>query len=153
MTPDAEPKPQINIRPMTEDDLTAVLEIDHKITGDDRAMTYASRPIGYVGGELAISMVAEVDGQVAGFIFGRLTDSPYGRADTASLELIGVDPAYRRQGIGTRLVQAFTEHCREEGARSVRLIVSWHDWWYLSFLRSLGFVRGEMAEFIKPIEE
>lgn len=153
MAQDIKPEPQISIRQVTEDDLPTILEIDHRITGSERAMTYASRPLGYVGGELSISMIAEIDGQIAGFLFGRLIDSPYGHADTASLEVIGVDPAYRRRGIGTRLVLAFTEHCQQEGAKSVRIVVSWHDWWYLSFLRSLGFVRGEMAEFIKSIEE
>lgn len=143
---------QVDIRAMTEDDIDAVMAIDRKITGINRATTYRAIPRSYVGGELDVSVVAEAGGQVIGFLFGRITDSPYGLADTAWLELIGVDPSCQRQGIGTRLAQAFTEHCRDKGVTSLHIMVSWHDWWLLSFLRSLGFTRGEMAEFIKPIE-
>ncbi len=148
----AEQRPQVDIREMTEEDIEGVLAIDRKITGSNRAMTYATLPSSYVGGALDVSVVAEAGGQIVGFWFGRITDSPRGRADTALLELIGVDLGYQHQGIGTRLAQAFMEQCRRKRVRSVRTIVSWHDWWLLSFVRSLGFIRGEMAEFVKPIE-
>ena len=148
----AEQRPQVDIREMTEEDIEGVLAIDRKITGSNRAMTYATIPSSYVGGELDVSVVAEAGGQIVGFLFGRITDSPRGLADVALVELIGVDPGYQRQGIGTSLVQAFMEHCRHKGARSVHAMVSWHDWWLLSFLGSLGFTRGAMAEFVKPIE-
>lgn len=148
----AEQSTGVSIREMTEEDIEGVLAIDRRITGTNRAMTYSSTPTSYVGGELDVSVVAEAGGEIIGFLFGRITDSSYGQADAASLELIGVDPEYRRQDIGSRLVQCFTEHCQQKGVRSVHVMVSWHDWWLLSFLRSLGFARGEMAEFIKPIE-
>ena len=148
----AEQKPGVDIREMTEDDIEGVLAIDRKITGSSRATTYASMPTSYVGGELDVSVVAESGGEIVGFLFGRITDSPYGQADAASLELMGVDPAYQRQSVGSGLVQAFMEGCRRKDVRSVHIMVSWHDWWLLSFLRSLGFARGEMAEFVKRIE-
>jgi len=148
----AEPRSGVNIREMTEEDIESVLAIDRKITGSSRATTYASTPSSYVGGELDVSVVAVASGEIVGFLFGRITDSPYGQADTASLELIGVDPEYQRQSIGSGLVRCFSEHCQQKGVRSVHVMVSWHDWWLLSFLRSMGFARGEMAEFVKPIE-
>ena len=144
---------EVNIRVMTDDDIEGVLSIDRKITGSDRAVTYATIPGSYVGGELDISVVAEADGEIVGFLLGRITDSPYGHADAAWLEVIGVDPSFQRRGLGTRLVQGFTERCRQRRVRSVHILVSWHDWRLLSFLRSLRFARGEMAEFIMPIEE
>ncbi len=145
--------PQVNIRRMTEEDIEGVLAIDRKIVGSSRATTYTTAPSSYVGGELDVSVVAEAGGQIVGFLLGRITHSPYGLADAASLEMIGVDPEYRRRGIGTGLARAFNEHCKQKGVRSVRAMVSWHDWWLLSFLRSLGFSRGEMAEFTKSIED
>ncbi len=145
-------KPQVNIREMTEEDIDGVLNIDRKIMGNNRAVSYTTTPGSYVGGELDISVVAETGGQIIGFLSGRITDSPKGPADTALMELIGVDPDYQRLGIGSRLMEAFMEHCQQKGVRSVRTLVSWYDWWLLSFLRSQGFSRGEMAEFIKPIE-
>ncbi len=145
-------RPEVVIRQIKEEDIEGVLAIDRKITGDDRALTYAPAPDSYVGGELQMSVVAEAEGQIVGFLLGRITDSPFGQADTALLLLLGVDPEYRRQGIGTRLVQVFTERCQQKEVRSMHVMVSWYDWWLLAFLRSLEFARGEMAEFIKTIE-
>ena len=148
----AEQKPQVIIRQITEDDIEGVLAIDRGITGGDRALTYASAPNSYVGGELGVSVVAEADGRVVGFLLGQITDSPFGRSDTALLLLMGVDPGYRRRSIGSRLVQAFEECCRQKGVRSVHVMVSWQDWWLLSFIKSQGFSLGEIAEFMKTLE-
>ena len=148
----AEQKPQIIIRQITEDDIEGVLAIDRGITGGDRALTYASAPNSYVGGELGVSVVAEADGKVVGFLLGQITDSPFGRSDTALLLLMGVDPGYRRRSIGSRLVQAFEGCCRQKGVRSVHVMVSWQDWWLLSFIKSQGFSLGEIAEFMKTLE-
>jgi ribosomal protein S18 acetylase RimI-like enzyme len=145
---------EITIRPMTEDDIEAVLAIDRQIAGPDRATTYDTLPSSYVGGELDLSVVAEAKGKVVGFLLGRVQHSPYEEATAFLLELIGVDPTYRRHGIGRRMVEAFEAQCRHKGGGcAIRAVVSWHDWWMLSFLRSQGFVRGDMAEFVKRIEE
>ncbi len=144
---------QANIREIREEDIDGVLALDRKIAGSDRAMTYDTTPSSYVGGELNVSVVAEAGSEIVGFLLGRKTSSPYELGDIALLQLIGVDPACRRQGIGAKLVQAFTERCRQKGLRSIHIMVSWHDWWLLSFLKSQGFVHGEIAEFIKPIED
>jgi ribosomal protein S18 acetylase RimI-like enzyme len=148
----AEQNPQFVIRQITEDDIEGVLAIDRGITGNDRALTYASAPNSYVGGELGVSMVAEAEGKVVGFLLGQITDSPFGRSDTAMLLLMGVDPGFRRRSIGSRLVQAFEERCRQKSVHSVHVMVSWQDWWMLSFIKSLGFTLGEIAEFMKTVE-
>jgi len=142
---------QAEIREMMQEDIDAVLEIDRKIAGSDRAMTYDTPPSSYVGGQLDVSVVAEVGGQVVGFLLGWVTAPPHGVGDTAWVQSIGVDPEQRRQGIASRLLEAFAQRCRDKGAQSVHMMVSWHDWWMLSFLTSQGFSRGEMAEFIKPL--
>ncbi len=144
---------QVNIREIREEDIDGVLALDRKIAGRDRARTYDTTPSSYVGGELDVSVVAEAGGEIVGFLLGRITPSPHELGDMSLLQLIGVDPACRRQGIGAKLVQAFTERCRQKGLRSIHIMVSWHDWWLLSFLKSQGFVHGEIAEFIKPIED
>ena len=80
-------------------------EIDRKVTGSNRALTYTTVPDSFVGGKLELSVVAEAGGQIVGFLLGSITESPYGSADSALMRLIGVDPAYQRRGIGTALVQ------------------------------------------------
>jgi len=136
---------------MTEDDIEGVLEIDRKITGPDRATTYTMIPTNYVGGELDISVVAEVNDEIVGFLLGRITKSPYETGNSYLIELIGVNPKYRRKSVGKSLVKYFEEVCREKGSSNIRILVNWQDWWILSFLSSLNFTRGEMTEFVKPI--
>ncbi len=152
MTTAPEQKPPVSVRQITEEDIESVLAIDRAITGSNRAMTYTTIPGSFVEADLEISVVAEAGGQVIGFALGRITESPYGFADIALLQLIGIDSEYQRRGIGTMLVQGFVERCRQKGVKSVHSFVSSHDWWLLSFLRSLGFASGEIAEFIKTIE-
>ncbi|MDO8687061.1 MAG: N-acetyltransferase [Dehalococcoidales bacterium] len=151
MSSSAEQKVTVNIREMKEEDIEGVLAIDRNITGSDRVLTYATDAESEMGGELGVSMVAEAGGEIVGFLLGQITDSFYRVGDTAWVRLIGVDSRYQRQGIGDRLLQGFTERCRQKGAESVHIMVRWHDWTLLSVLRSLGFDRGERTEFIKPI--
>ena len=149
MEDDSKNNLKIIVRKMEEEDIESVLEIDLKIAGSDRAKTYSRTPTNYVGGELDISVVAEVEGKIVGFLLGQITSAPYDIGDSYLLELIGVDPEFRRRGLGRRLVNAFEKACQEKGASSIRVLASWHDWWMLSFLRDLEFSRGEITEFIK----
>lgn len=152
MASESEQVPRLNIRKMTAEDIGGVLAIDQKIVGSNRAITYTTVPGSFIGGELDLSVVTEACGRIVGFLLGRMTGSPYSPGNAASLEMIGVDPEYQRRGIGTGLVDLFIQLCKQKEVKSVRTIVSWHDWWLLSFLRSLGFARGEMAEFTRSIE-
>lgn len=152
MGDDSKRELKINVKKMEEEDIESVLEIDRKIVGPERATTYSMIPTNYVGGELDISVVAEVEGEIIGFLLGRVTDSHYGQGESFLLELIGVDPEYKRRGVGRSLMKAFEKAGRERGASTIRVLVSWHDWWLLSFLRSLEFSQGEMAEFVKSLQ-
>ena len=94
----------VTIRRMREEDIEGVLAIDRKIVGKERATTYDTMPRNYVGGELDVSVVAEVKGEIVGFLLGRMTESSFEAGNCFLLDLIGVDPDYRRQGIGRRMV-------------------------------------------------
>jgi ribosomal protein S18 acetylase RimI-like enzyme len=146
------PDQKVNVREMREEDLEGILAVDKKVIGDKRALSFNAPPFSFVGGEIDMSVVAELRGQVVGFLLGHKADSTFGAADTAWIKLIGIDPKYQRQGIGSELLEAFLKRCRLKGIDSMRIMVSWQDWWLLSFLRSTGFRRGDMAEFIKDFE-
>ncbi len=145
-------RPKVQIRQLSEQDIEGVLSIDRRISGKGRAVTYTSAPESYVGGDMDVSVVAEAGGEIVGFLLGRITESPLGTPDRALLQLIGIDPEFQRQGIGSRLVNAFAQSCRQKGVRSLHIMVSWHDWWLLSFLSALGFTHGQMTEFVKSID-
>jgi N-acetylglutamate synthase-like GNAT family acetyltransferase len=137
---------KINIREATEEDIDAMLVVDKKIVGKERAITYRDPISFYLGGELGMSFVAEADGKIVGFALGRLRDP-----NTGWLQAIAIDPEYHHKGIGTKLVEAVVARCRSKGAKTVHTVVSWRDWWMLSFLNSLGFSRGEMVDLQRTL--
>ncbi len=59
----------VRIRQMEETDIDATLEIDRIISRSERAFTYDNLVNSIIGGEMACSFVAEVGGQVVGFVF------------------------------------------------------------------------------------
>lgn len=81
----------------------------------------------------ALSLVAVKDGQVVGHIlFSPVTVSSAPKTlKAAGLGPLGVLPAYQRQGIGTLLVEAGIEKCREGGYGCV--VVLGHAHFYSRF--------------------
>ena len=91
----------------------------------------AARPDAYyqelLDSPLCRLLVAEVDGQVVGFVSFRLDYSPelpnclpYTYVKVSDLE---VTPAFRRRGLGRRLMQAAEDWARKKGAVSLVLNV------------------------------
>lgn len=61
--------------------------------------------------------IAWLNAQPAGFALARVV------ADEAELLLIGIAPAFRRQGVGTALMQSIVADARERGATTLHLEV------------------------------
>ncbi len=93
---------RIPIRSMTRDDLAAILRIDRRITGRDRT-AYFKRKLAEAMEEsgVRVSLVAEIDGQVAGFIMARVEFGEFGRLEPeAVMDTIGVDATRGHKGVG-----------------------------------------------------
>lgn len=100
--------------------------------------------------EAALSLVADVDGRVAGFAMGEM----YG-AD-AYLHELDVDPAFQRQGIGAALVSGFVEAARAKRALAVYLSTFRDPPWNAPFYRRMGFrdlLRGDYLPWMVGIEQ
>ena len=97
-----------------------------------------------------MSVVAEAEGKIVGFLLGQRAGSQ--GEEIAHAQIMGVDPSYLHSGIGTRLMQAFIEGCKQQGMVSIHAKVCIHDWWMLSFLRSMDFTHGEMVELVKELD-
>lgn len=96
------------------------------------------------GGVLALSMVADLDGQVVGHI--SVSELKIVTADqtTDALALapMSILPEHQRQGIGSRLIQAALDRCRDDGHRIV--VVLGHPSYYSRF--------GFSAELARPLD-
>jgi GNAT superfamily N-acetyltransferase len=142
---------EVTVRPMEMDDIGQVMEIDRKAAGGRRALTYQNQVNAYLGGELGLSYVAEEGGKVVGFIFGRLLERRYGPYEGAWVEILGVEPDRKRQGVGRKLFEAFIAGCREKGVREVHAVASKNDQEVKPFLENIGFREGDLVHLHKSL--
>ena len=142
---------KVVIRPMEPEDIDAVLTIDRKISGVRRAITYADLITGDLGGVIDISFVAEINGQVAGFILARLAYVGEPVTEVGLVQILGVNPDYQRQGIATKLVNAMLERCKSKGIKAVRVTVNERDSQLRGFFQRMGFRRGQLIDYSKTL--
>ncbi len=143
-------EPKLRIRPMEYEDIDSILAIDRKITGVRRAVTYTELITGDLGGVLDLNLVAEVDGTVQGFILARraYVGEP---TEVGLIQMLGVDPDHQRQGIATKMVNAFLDTCREKNLSAVRILINERDSQLVGLFKHLGFRRGEFIDYTKGL--
>ena len=142
---------QLRVRSMEHEDIEAVLAIDRKITGVRRAITYTDLITGDLGGVLNLSLVAEVDGHVAGFILARRAFVGEPVAEVGLIQILGVDPDYQRQGIATNMVNTLLDNCQTKKLSAVRIMVNERDSQLQGLFGHLGFRRGELIDYTKTL--
>ncbi|MFP4088133.1 MAG: GNAT family N-acetyltransferase [Desulfobacteraceae bacterium] len=120
----------VTIRLMEAGDFDAVVEIDGKILKTSRPEYYEQKfeKLFQSKDYLPVSLVAEADGKVVGFVMGELYLGEYGIfQEEATLDTIGVDPDYRHQGVGEQLINEFVAHLRDVGVQKINTLVAWND--------------------------
>jgi len=135
--------PEVNIRPLTVQDLDAIVEIDRKVLGTSRP-EYWKLKLELPNTRYPLScLVAEHRGSVIGFIVGEVSGWEFGVPDTIGwISTIGVDPAYQNRGVARALSQTFILNLKKIGVSVVYTLVNWNDWDLLKFFRAMGFTRG-----------
>lgn len=129
------------VRTMQEDDLEAVVSIDAGATGRRRPGYF--KPIlarALKQSSLQISLVAEIDRSVVGFLVGSLYYGEYGVAEpSASIDAIGVAPNYRGRHVGRALMRQLRLNLGALRISTLRTEVAWDDFELLAFFRKEGF--------------
>jgi GNAT superfamily N-acetyltransferase len=82
------------------------------------------------------SFVVEEKGRPIAFLIGFLSAS---KGDEAYIHFVGVDPAFRRHGIGAALYERFFELARSDGRHRVKAITAAVNADSIAFHRELGF--------------
>lgn len=130
------------IRTETAQDQQSIWNVNHAAFGSETEanLVYALREGGYV----EISLVADVEGEIVGHIlFSPVTIvTRTGTVEAMSLAPMAVVPSHQRQGIGSKLVEAGLEICRERGHKIV--VVLGHSQFYPRF--------GFSSELAKPLK-
>jgi ribosomal protein S18 acetylase RimI-like enzyme len=92
-----------------------------------------------------ISLVAEHQGEVVGFILGDVSGWEFGVPETIGwMDTIGVTPAYQKKGVATALAHELIKHLKVIGVRTIYTLVSWDNWDLLQFFHAMGFTRGDL---------
>ena len=135
----------LKIRTLKEEDLDAIVRIDEKVMGENRK-NYWERKLELMNNRSSqISLVAEVEGNVVGFILGDVSGWEFGVPETIGwIDTIGVDPAYQKKGLARALAHELIKNLKVLGVKTIYTLVSWNDWDLLQFFHAMGFTRGDM---------
>ena len=143
----------VSVRAIEPSDLPALMQIDEKLSSQTRK-EYWDRRL-----EMAalrppwMSLVAETDGRIAGFLFGWVAESEFGMSQpTAWVDLVGVDPPYRGRGIAHALIDRFVRSA--EQLRAIQKVATLIDLTQADvrefFLRQ-GFHHGPMIQMERDV--
>ena len=144
---------KIPVRSMAEADLRALVTIDRRITGSDRA-AYFQRKLAEALTEsgVRVSLVAELDSVPVGFIMARVDLGDFGRVETtAIIDTIGVDPDYRNRGVGRALISQLLVNLGTLRVENVLTEVDWQDHDLLAYLDHSGFLPSQRLCFDLPL--
>jgi ribosomal protein S18 acetylase RimI-like enzyme len=156
---------ELKIRPMERSDIDAMLAIyskirEEKIPGVKRsrlsyrgAMTFDEVALTNPGGPLDLSCVAEVDGKVVGFVWGRLAFVGIPVDEVGIINMIIVDPDYQKQGIAAKLVDALVKRGQARGVKTVRAVIDERHWELQNYFQKLGFRRSELTIYTRSAED
>ena len=130
-------------RPLTKADFDHIVQvIDRWWGGPTSAMAHPM--FFYELGRLA--RVVEHDGQLVGFLLGFIT--PDTRA--GYVHLVGINPEFRRRGVGALLYRAFEDDCRHQGCLALKAITTPSNEGSVRFHQAMGWAVEEVENYAGP---
>lgn len=143
----------VPIRSMTANDLSGVVRVDRRLTGHDRTPYFEHKMAEALGESgIRVSLVAEMDGSVVGFIMARVDYGEFGHTDPeAAIDSIGVDPGFAHHHIGHALMSQLLANLAALRAERVRTVVNWDQFDLLAFLAHCGFQPAQRLSFTKYV--
>lgn len=143
----------ITIRTLKREDMDALIEIDRKLLGRKRPEYWQIKLELLEHRSTIACLVAEMEGNVVGFIMGDASGWEFGIPNTVGwIDTIGVDPAYQNRGIARELVREVIASLKKVGVGTIYILVSWRDWDLLKFFDGMGFSRGDMINLEFKVE-
>ena len=131
----------VPVRTLRAEDLEALVRIDRKIVGRSRR-EYLARKLDTAlrDSGVCISLAAECDGRIAGFMLGSLYYGEFGLPEpVAILDTLEVDADLRHRRVATALLRQLLLNLRALGIERVRTEVDWTQRDLLAFFAQSGF--------------
>jgi ribosomal protein S18 acetylase RimI-like enzyme len=139
----------MKVRRMTPGDLDEVLGLISRMTKGKPRITYRDLIANGPGGPLDLSLVAEANGQMVGFILARVEFVYIPLVEVCLIYSVGVDPQYRSRHIGAALVNELIRYCRLQDIPTVRALVVEDNEPLRKFIEYLGFGRSNVINYDK----
>ena len=145
-------KSSVNIRRMNENDIDAVLALDRKISKERNLLTEHDIVASQFGDSLYLNFIAQIDGNVVGFIMSHLAYLMIPFTEVCIIQGIVTDPDYQGSGIGSRLVSCLLDHCHAERIDTIRALVPEQDKKLRHFIEAQGFQRSNIYNYDKKFD-
>lgn len=142
------------VRHLREADLAMIARIDRATTGRDRT-PYLERKIDEALHEspIVVSLVAEDDGFVVAFATARVDYGDFGHVEpTASLDTIGVSPAFARRGFARAILTQMIDNLAALHVDHLETEVAADSFALLRFLPRFGFRPSQRLAFVRSLE-
>lgn len=133
--------PAIAVRPLTREDLDAVVAIDSAIEGRSRRAYMERRLSAALRTPKLHAQFAAIDaGGLAGYILARVLRGEFGRdVPGLRLEIVGVRRDAQHHGTGTQLLDALVGWGGRHGIRELRTQAAWNNHAMLRWIDAMRF--------------
>ncbi len=142
----------IQVRALTELDLDSIVRIGEKMRNRYEPDLWESRVTYYLRRAPEGSVVAEIDGVVAGFMLGDIRSGEFGIEEQCGwIEVMGVDPDCAGRGVGRALAEEMLRRYQARGVRKVRTMVDAAMPDVETFFTRLGFAPDTLRPYCKDL--
>lgn len=141
------------VRHLREADLAMLARIDRATTGRDRA-PYLARKVDEALHEspIVVSLVAEDDGFVVAFATARVDYGDFGHVEpTASLDTIGVSPAFARRGFARAILTQMIDNLAALHVERLETEIAPDSFELFRFLHRFGFRPSQRLAFLRSL--
>jgi ribosomal protein S18 acetylase RimI-like enzyme len=131
----------VKIRPMVTTDIPSTLNIWW--TDVPRKDMLASQ----MGGRFDVSLIAEYEGRLIGFIVARLIYAGLPITGVAVIFFIAVQPEYQSLGVASLLLSKLKSNCKTAGIDTVRALVPKTDTRIARYFKKAGFSPSNIINY------
>jgi predicted N-acetyltransferase YhbS len=142
------------VRALKEGDLDAIVRIDATASGRTRREYYRDKVAASLrDSRVHMSLVAEVDGLVVGFLMSEMHYGEFGRAEPAAvIDSLAVHKDFRKRHVGAALMRQFVMNARAFGVEKIRTEVAWDALELVRFFSREGFHPGKRIVLERDLE-
>ena len=138
---DTVPRDEVLVRSVQRADLDAMVSIDAASTGRRRERFLEKKLTQALGDTgIAMSLGAEFDGHLVGFLLARVYYGEFGVLEPSSvMDVLGVHPDYRGRRVASALLDQLRTNLLGLGITTLQTEVRWDSVDLLSFFQHEGF--------------